>query len=62
MDIDLFSMLSIGVGVHVHAACGKKFSYYSFGGSASMYTACGCGLQVRVAAGGSFQSGIEFCR
>ena len=49
-------MLSIGVGVHV--ACGKKFNYYSFGGSASMYTACGCGLQVRVAAGGSFQSGI----
>ena len=57
------------VGVHVRgcgmrlagAACGKKFNYYSFGGSASMYTACGYGLQVRVAACGSFGSGIEFC-
>ena len=27
-----------------------------------MYTACGCGLQVQVAACGSFRSVIKFCR
>ena len=43
------------------AACGKKFNWYSYGGSVSMYTACGCGLRVWFAACGNFQSGIKFC-
>ena len=34
--------------MYTGTACGKKFNCYSFSGSDSMYTACGCGLRVRV--------------